>query len=164
MELISSRLLKEYSPVKEDTDTSSFVPYVKIAQILHINKILGDPLRAELEQQIKDENITPANKALLETMAPCIAYFAVYQGLPFHWASFVNKGVTVRESENSKAVDQNDISQLRAWLLNDANVFKQNLIDYLCKCAKNYPLWNPTGFCGGCGTSKIEVSDLGINL
>lgn len=164
MELISSKLLIKYSPVKEDTNTSSFVPYVIIAQILHINKLLGDKLVAELSLQIKDNTITPDNRALLEVMAPCIAYYAVYQGLPFHWASIVNKGVTIRESENSKGVDQNDIAQLRAWLLNDANIFKQRLIDYLCSCASKYPLWNPVGHCGGCGTKKLDVSDLGINF
>lgn len=164
MELISSKLLIKYSPITEDTGTTSFVPYVKIAQILHINKLLGEPLIAELSEQIKDGTLTPKNKALLEVMAPCIAYYTVYQGLPFHWASIVNKGVTVRESENSKGVDQNDIAQLRAWLLNDANTFKQNLIEYLCKCASSYPLWNPAGHCGGCGKKQIDASDLGINF
>lgn len=165
MELVSNELFKRFSPVKSDTDTTDFAPYVLIAQKLYTDKLLGDPLRKELETQILNKTLTPNNKALLEVLAPVIANYAVYQGLPFHWASIVNKGLTLRKSENSEPVGIDDVAQLRAWLLSDAKVFEQMLIDYLCKCSKNYPLWSPRGYCGnGCEPSTIGVSEFGILL
>ena len=84
-------------------------------------------------------------------IAPALSYYAVYQGLPFHWAAIVNKGVTIRESENSKGVDIKDIAQLRRWLKDDAEELLRQLVEYLCECAANYPLWQPGNYCGGCG-------------
>ena len=160
MELISEALFKEESPIKSDTVITDFVPYIKIAQRMYINDVLGKPLLTELETQIKQAAatpdaipypITPQNQALLKVIAPALSHYAVYQGLPFHWAAFVNKGVTIRESENSKGVDAKDVGQLRRWLKDDAEFLLKQLIDYLCECGANYPLWNPGNYCGGCG-------------
>lgn len=165
MELITEKLFKEFSPVKYDTVIRDFVPYIGIAQSMHINAVIGDSLRLELESQIKAAGTAPeganpisaSNRALLRVIAPALSYFAVYQGLPFHWASLINKGVTIRESENSKGVDIKDISQLRRWVKDDAEFLLSNLIKYLCDCRANYPLWNPQNYCGGCGkVPKLE--------
>lgn len=157
--LISEELFKAYSPLKEDTIVTDFVPYIIIAQKLYIEKILGKPLTEELQDQIKaaegGTEITPDNQALLIMIAPALSFYAIYQGLPFHWASIVNKGVTVRESENSKGVDVKDIAQLRRWLKDDAEELGRNLITYLCDCKYKYPLWNPNGACScGCGDNE----------
>lgn len=173
MELINETLFKEYSPIKTDTNIEDFVPYIGIAQTMYINKVLGKPLLKELEDQIKaaSENpdavpypITPENKALLRMIAPALSFYAVYQGLPFHWAAIVNKGVTIRESENSKGVDVKDIAQLRRWLKDDAEFLLTQLIEYLCECGANYPLWKPGNYCGGCGCddNTTKTFDTGI--
>lgn len=175
MELITEELFKEHSPIKTDTNIEDFVPYIDIAQRLYIDKILGKPLLSELEAQIKAAQadptpdpypITPENKALLKMLAPALAYYAVYQGLPFHWASIVNKGVTIRESENSKGVDIKDIAQLRRWLKDDAEELLRQLVAYLCECKTNYPLWQPGGYCGGgCNDTKQNIPfDAGIYI
>jgi len=127
------------------------------------------PLVEELQDQIKaaQDNpdadpypITPENQALLTLIAPPLAFYAVYQGIPFHWAAIINKGITVRESENSKAVDIKDIAQLRRWLRDDAEELLRQLIDYLCECGGSYPLWKPGKYCGGCGCD----GDNGLNV
>jgi len=150
--LINEELFKENSPIKEDTIVSKFVPYIILVQKMYIEKILGDPLTEELKAQIKEASatpvpvinpISPANQALILKLAPALSFYAVYQGIPFHWASIVNKGITVRNSENSSAVTVSDIAQLRRWLRDDAEELARDLRDYLTECADNYPLWNP---------------------
>lgn len=161
IKLISEDLFKENSPVTADTGIEDFVPYIGIAQRMYINKVLGKPLVTELENQIKaaQENpnanpypISDKNKALLLMIAPPLSFYAVYQGLPFQWAKIVNKGLTVKATqENSKGVSAKDLAQLRRWLKDDAEFLLGELITYLCECAKNYPLWKPGDYCGGCG-------------
>jgi len=174
--IISEELFKENGPIKEDTIITKFVPYINIAQKIYIDRIIGKPLMDELKAQIKastkedapENTITPANQALILKIAPVLSFYAVYQGLPFHWASIVNKGLTKRNSENSDAVDVNDLAQLRRWIKDDAEELGRDLIEYLCSCKDTYPLWKPGRGCG-CGAdwnngegSVISPLDTGI--
>lgn len=173
--LINEELFKENGPIKEDTIISKFVPYINIAQKMYIERILGKPLTDELKDQIKsaslgNDTITPANQALLLKIAPSLSFYAVYQGIPFHWASIVNKGVTLRNSENSDAVTINDMAQLRRWIKDDAEELARDLIEYLCSCKTLYPLWKPGRGCG-CGPewddgngSAVSPFDAGIYI
>jgi len=154
--LINEELFRENSPIKDNTVITKFIPYIGIAQKMYIEHILGKPLTDELKDQVKaaggpdaaGDEITPANRALILALAPALSFYAVYQGIPFHWAAIVNKGITVRDSENSKAVDIKDIAQLRRWLKDDAEEFGRDLTGYLCRCRDQYPLWNPGRGCG----------------
>lgn len=176
--IINEALFIENSPIKEETVISKFVPYIIIAQKMYIERIIGRPLLEELQDQIRtaqetpsaDPNpISPDNQALILEIAPVLSFYACYQGLPFHWAAIVNKGLTVRESENSKGVDVKDLAQLRRWLKDDAEYMATRLVKYLCGCKSKYPLWKPdTGYgCGGgCndeGTKAVPL-DAGIYI
>jgi len=145
--LISEKLFKQHSPVTSNTDISEFIPYIHIAQELHISPVLGQPLMEELFEQIGTNSLTAENSALILKIAPALSFYAVYQALPFHWASIVNKGVTIRESENSKGVNIKDLAQLRQWIKNDADILKEGLIGYLNNEKEKYPLWTPGSEC-----------------
>lgn len=145
--LISSRLFRLHSPITDNTGLTEFVPYLSIAQELYIAPVLGQLLTAELKEQIASNSLTTKNSDLLIKIAPALSFYAVYQGLPFHWASIVNKGVTVRESENSRGVDVKDIAQLRRWIRDDADIFISLLVDYLCTNRADYPQWKPSDEC-----------------
>lgn len=145
--LISEALFKQHSPVTSTTDITDFVPYIGIAQELYIEPILGTKLTDELKQQIASDNLSVANSNLIARIAPALSFYAVYQALPFHWATIVNKGITVRESENSRSVDVKDIAQLRRWIKDDADILRQQLSDFLRNHATDYPLWTVSKAC-----------------
>lgn len=180
--IINESLFKQNSPIKEDTIISKFVPYILIAQKMYVERIIGRPLLEELQDQIKEAQgstvdpddpaypITPDNQALILEIAPTLSFYSVYQGLPFHWAEIVNKGITVRESENSKAVELKDLAQLRRWLKDDAEYLSTRLVAYMCGCKEKYPDWKPgAGYDCGCGCggdtgSKAVPLDAGIYI
>lgn len=141
--IINQDLFKLHSPVTSNVDIEEFLPYLCIAQELHIEPVLGEPLLTEIKQQIEANSLSSQNSALVIKIAPALSFYAVYQALPFHWATIANKGVTIRESENSKGVDVKDIAQLRRWVKDDADLLKGQLVDFLCKYRVNYPLWRP---------------------
>lgn len=145
--LITESLFKQYSPVTANTDVSEFVPYIGIAQELHIEPMLGEQLMLELKEQIEANSLSAENSELLLRIAPALSFYAVYQALPFHWAAIVNKGLTIRESENSKGVDIKDLAQLRQWIKNDADTLKNQLYDFLVRNKADYPLWVAVGEC-----------------
>lgn len=155
--IISEELLKMNSPITPDTVISGFIPYITIAQSIYIEPVLGIALMDELKTQVKDNSLTPLNSALIRRVAPPLAYFTAYQALPFHWAKIVNKGITIKESENSKGVDIDDIAQLRRWLRTDAGMLLKLLIAYLCKNKADYSLWRPDkNYCRG-GAQGFEA-------
>lgn len=141
--IINEKLFKLHSPITGNVDIEEFLPYICIAQELHIEPILGEPLMTELKEQIINNTLTEHNSALIIKVAPTLSFYTVYQALPFHWATIANKGITIRESENSRGVNIKDIAQLRQWIKDDADLLKDQLIDFLCKCRTNYPLWRP---------------------
>ncbi len=168
--LITGELFKQYSPITYDTVVENFYPHILIAQKMYIERVLGEPLSKELKEQVKANELTPENQALFLKVAPALSFYAVYQGIAFHWAKIVNKGVTIGTSENSSGVGMNDIAQLRRYLRDDAQVFLQDLINYLIACKDKYPLWQPDKGCGcsrhpfdkGTGSTKIEEDTGGI--
>lgn len=145
--IISESLFKLHSPITSNTDITEFIPYICIAQELYIEPVLGEPLMTELKEQVKENTLTEENSALIIKIAPVLSFYAIYQALPFHWAAIVNKGITIRESENSKGIDIKDIAQLRRWLKDDAETLTDQLITFLCSCKANYPLWRPDRPC-----------------
>ncbi|GAB6010782.1 DUF6712 family protein [Viscerimonas tarda] len=145
--IINEELFRQHSPVTGNTDLTEFTPYISIAQELYIVPVLGEPLMDELKSQIASNTLSEANSRLIVKIAPALSFFAVYQGLPFHWATIVNKGITIRESENSKGVDINDVAQLRRWIKDDASVFISLLTNYLSAEQSAYPLWKPENNC-----------------
>lgn len=152
--LINEQLFKQHSPVTANTNIAEFVPYICIAQELHISEILGNPLMDELQAQISENTLTGENSNLILRIAPALSFYAVYQALPFHWATIINKGITIRESENSKGIDIKDLAQLRQWIKNDADTLKQQLVDYLMHNATDYPLWRPKDQCAAANQNE----------
>ncbi|WP_302605731.1 hypothetical protein [uncultured Alistipes sp.] len=162
--LISEELFRENSPVKEDTIITKFTPFIMIAQKLHIARILGGPLTEELQEAIKADDLTPEQSALIRVIAPALSFWAVYQALPFHWAAIVNKGVTLRESENSRALGIDDVAQVRRWLADDAQALTRDLEAYLERCRDAFPSWRPPTPCG-CGPQTPHNDyDHGIHI
>ena len=165
--IISEALFKENSPVGTNVSLEEWTPYILIVQKMYMRKILGDALLTELQTQIKqasvvptpDPNpITPDNRALLIEIAPALAFYSVYQGLPFQWAKIQNKGITALESENSKTLEYTDVAKLQRKTLEDAESFAHDLIKYLCGNADKYPLWGPSpGY--GCADRGINCGE-----
>lgn len=150
--IISEALFKENSPVGTNVNIEDWTPYILAVQKLYMRKILGPALLTELQDQIKAASVTPApaqnpitpdNRALLIEIAPTLAFYAVYQGLPFQWAKIQNKGITAGKSENSDAVTYTDVAKLQTKTKIDAEAFEDELIKYLCGCAAKYPAWSP---------------------
>lgn len=152
--LINETLFKQHSPVTSNTSVAEFVPYICIAQELHIEKVLGTPLMSLLKEEVTGNRLTSQNSDLILHIAPALSFYAVYQALPFHWATIVNKGITIRESENSRGIDIKDLAQLRHWIKDDADVLLNQLIDFLCSHREDYPLWRPKDDC--CSRTETE--------
>ena len=109
--LISEELLKLYSPISKNVSVDKIFPFVQLAQPYFIVPILGDALTRELQEQILDDNLTEANKALVIKVAMPLAMWSTYLAVRALGYSFTQKGLTKERSENSEALNDKEMGQ-----------------------------------------------------
>lgn len=141
--IINKDLLLAYSPITDNTALDDIIPFVSIAQLVHIVPIIGEALFDELKNQIENNNLTEESSALIVKIAAPLSLWACYEAAPFHYMKWVNKGITIKNSENSTSPSMKDIAQWRLFISNSAETLNEQLIKFLCKCKDDYPLWNP---------------------
>lgn len=145
--IISEELLKLYSPLSKNVDVDKIYPYLHLAQPYFVQPIIGDALMTELQQQIENDELTPENKALILKIAPVLAYYATYLAMRSLTYSITEKGLTLEHSENSQTIDRASLGDYILDIKNQAEMYAEILIKYLCRCALSYPLWRPEEDC-----------------
>ena len=145
--IISEELLKLYSPLSRNVDVDKIYPYLHLAQPFFIESILGTALLQELQHQIEEGEITEENKALILKTAPVLAYYGTYLAMRSLTYSITEKGMTKEKSENSESISERELGEYVLSIKNQAEMYADVLIKYLCRCALSYPLWRPEEDC-----------------
>lgn len=154
--IISEELLKLYSPLSKNVDVDKIYPYLHLAQPYYVEPILGDALLTELQQQIENDTLTSENKALVLKIAPVLAYYATYLGMRSLAYSVTEKGITKETSENSSSIERSELGDYILSVKQQAEMYADILIKYLCRCALTYPLWRPSE---DCNCEKYNLTD-----
>ena len=96
------------SIIDGNVDTDKFIQFIKMAQVLEIQNLMGTELYNQIGTMISDGSIDDVGNAKFKTLlndyiAPCLIWYAQESYLP--WASFQirNGGVYKLSSENSEA-------------------------------------------------------------
>lgn len=145
--LIDEENLKLWSPISKNVSVDKIFPFVTLAQQYYLVEVLGTPLTQELQQQIVDNQLTNANKALLIKIFPVIGFWTSYLALRSLSYSTNQKGVIKEKSENSEALNHTELGEYLLSLKEQAEQFTELLIKYLCNCQELYPLWRPSREC-----------------
>lgn len=154
--IISEELLKLYSPLSKNVDVDKVYPYLHLAQPYFVEPIIGDALLSELQSQVETGELTPENKALILKIAPVLAYYATYLAMRSLSYSVTEKGITKETSENSSSIDRNELGDYILSIKQQAEMYADVLIKYLCRCQLSYPLWRPET---DCNCQKYNLQD-----
>lgn len=164
--IISEELLKLYSPISKNVGVDRVYPFVHLAQPYYILPVLGKPLMEELQQQVEDNTLTEANKALILKIAMPLAMWTSYLAVRGLGYSMTQKGLTKEHSENSESLDHTEMGEYILSLKNQAEMAQELLVAYLCGCKDLYPLWKPQLECNcnkyepGEGSNERTFHDL----
>ena len=160
--IISEELLKLYTPLSKNVDVDKVYPFLHLAQPYFLQPILGDALLSEIQQQIEDDTLTEENKALVIKCAPVIGYYATYLAMRSLAYSITEKSITKEKSENSESIARNELGDYILSIKQQAEMYAELLVKYLCRCALSYPRWRPEQDCN-CekytftdGSSEVE--------
>ena len=141
--LITRQDVVKFTAVNGNVDTDKFIQFVKIAQDVHIQSILGTDLLNKIKADIAANTLVNPYLALLTTyVKPMLIHWALVEYLPFAAYTIANKGVYKHESENSQTVDKVEVDFLVEKQRQIAQHYTQRFIDYICFNMNSFPEYN----------------------
>jgi hypothetical protein len=123
-------------------DTDKFIQFIKIAQEIDVQQIMGTKMYDGLTAAIPNIDL-PANarwKTVLDDyIAPMLIWYAQSNYMPFAAYQIKNGGVFKHTSENSQSVDKNEIDFLVEKARTNAEWYSRRFIDFMSFNQTTYP-------------------------
>ena len=141
--LITRQDVVKFTAINGNLDVDKYISFVKIAQDVHIQSILGTDLLNKIKSDIAANTLANPYLALLTTyVKPMLIHWAMVEYLPFAAYTIANKGVYKHESENSQTVDKVEVDFLVEKQRQIAQHYTQRFIDYICFNMNSFPEYN----------------------
>lgn len=154
--LINEKWLKEFSPIPLNYNMKELHNYIKLAESIWIEPIIGHSFYEELLEQVDENNLTEENStALVEAIYPYLGFAVAYESLPLLWAHISEVGITKGKSENSDSLDLKDMTYVQQHLRNQVEARKKYCMKWLCEHSNYYSILD---FCA-CGCSCCNDGD-----
>ena len=138
---ISSTRLKKDSALGGSVSDDLIMPYILLAQDMHILPILGTDLDNKLKADIQAGTLTGVYKTLVETyLQPALVQFAFTQLMPYLRLRFVNNAVVVMgATDQSSSATYDDLKPVMDTATDAAEFYRQRMIDYLRNNSTSFP-------------------------
>ena len=134
--------LKKNTILDGNVDVDKLLPYIKLAQEIHIQNYMGTKLYDGLTAAIPNID-QPANarwKTLLDDyIVPMLIWFAQVDYLPFAAYQIRNGGMFKHKSENSDTVSKEEVDYLTEKARTNAEWYSRRFIDFMSFNETTYP-------------------------
>ena len=141
--LISRDDLVKFTAVNGNVDTDKFIQFIKIAQDVHVQTILGTDLLNKIKADIIANTLSGNYLSLLTTyVKPLLIHWAMVEYLPFAAYTIANKGVYKHSSENADTVDKTEVDYLVEKERQIAQHYTQRFVDYMNFNQSLFPEYN----------------------
>ena len=132
--------IKQYSFLNGNIDNNKIIQYIKIAQDIHIENILGTKLTERLEEEIRTDSLTPeCIKILNKYIKPMLIHFAQVEILPYIAYTVANGGVYKHHSENAESVDVRELDSLIEKENSIASSYATRFTEFMCNNQSSCP-------------------------
>lgn len=126
-----------------NVDTDKFIQFIKVAQQIDIQNLLGTDLYNKISADIIAGNLSGNYLSLVNTyVQPTLIWFAQMNYIPFAAYQIKNGGVFKHSSETAQNVDKNEVDYLVGKAREYANYYSTRLVDYLCFNDNLFPEYN----------------------
>jgi hypothetical protein len=136
---ISETYLKTFAPINNLVDVATLFPFVKSAQDKYIIRYLGKDLYVRLQQGVTDADLNSDEVELLALLQPALAWYALFDALPFINYQVRNKGVLSQGGDNTTNAGLTELKFLREEASSNAEYYLQQVVFYLCDNSKKFP-------------------------
>ena len=135
--------LVKNSIIDGNVDTDKFIQFIKIAQQIDIQNLLGTDLYNKISADIVAGSLAGNYLSLVNTyVQPTLIWFAQMNYIPFAAYQIKNGGVFKHTSETAQNVDKNEVDYLVAKAREYANYYSTRLVDYLSFNDNLFPEYN----------------------
>ena len=130
------------SIIDGNVDTDKFIQFIKIAQEIDVQQIIGTDMYNALSAAIPNIDL-PVNarwKTILDDyIVPMLIWYAQSNYFPFAAYQVKNGGVFKHTSENSISADKNEIDFLVEKARTNAEWYSRRFIDFMSFNQTTYP-------------------------
>ena len=137
----------KFTALNGNVDPDKFTAFVKIAQDIHIQNVLGSNLFQKINNDIVASSISGVYLSLLTTyIKPMLIHWAMVEYLPFAAYTIANKGVYKHGSENADTISVDELNVLIDKERSIAQHYQKRFLDYICLNSNSFPEYsNNTG-------------------
>ena len=122
----------KFTALNGNVDPDKFTAFVKIAQDIHIQNVLGSNLFQKINNDIIASTIANPYLSLLTTfIKPMLIHWAMVEYLPFAAYTIANKGIYKHGSENADTIAVDELNILIEKERNIAQHYQQRFLDYM---------------------------------
>ena len=129
---ISREDLVRHTPLSGNIDMDKVLHFVKIAQDIHVQGLLGTPLYDRIQTDILANNLTGDYLSLVNTyVKPVLIQYTFLEFLPFAQYTLGNKGVFKKTSENGDNPSVEEVDRMKEATRDTAEHYARRLADHL---------------------------------
>lgn len=159
--IINEKYFKQYSPIPLNYNMAEIKNYIPVAEKIWVKPVIGYDLFSEIEEQVKNNEVSEANATLLTEggLWQYLAFATVYEALPMVWSHISEVGVTKGKSDNSDSLTLKDMTYVGQHLRSQVEVLKDQLKKWLCEHNLSFPKMD----CCSCGCSCCNQGNAKLN-
>ena len=157
--------LKEIGIISENSEVKLITPTIFFVQEIYILPILGTDLYNEVQTQIgastegTHDAVSVLNVDLLERfILPTMIPYTLHECTPVFKYRYMNKGIQVKNSENSTSADLSEIKFLMDKWKQTAEILAQRMTNFLKAHTTEYPLYCANTDCDDIKPNKTNYT------
>ena len=129
------------TPLQGAIDADRLLPFVRTAQDKYLLNLLGTVLFYYLQAEIEaGRPFTGIYKVLMDDhIKPTLIWYSVVEYLPFSNVQFKSEGAVKHKSEQSDAVDKNQVDYLLQKAMNSADFYATRTQNFLISYSNRIP-------------------------
>lgn len=139
---LSVDYLRDNTVINGNVDSEILEPFILLAQNVHIETIVGTKLYNNIIDEIIADNLSADNQDLLDNyLQPALLQWSLYESLPFINYKLTNKAISTKNSDNSDAVELDELHYLRTTVRDVAEYMSERATKFLKTNESTYPLY-----------------------
>lgn len=143
--ILTIEKLQEIAPITQAlaNQTEMLASFIEVSEVMHLKQdILGESLYDAIISEIENGTLSGANLTLVTNyLYNLSAWYSFWESAPFLTYRTTAKGVNKMYSENSQALDKDEMAMYRQSILDKAIYWRNATLKYLENKKTLYPLW-----------------------